>query len=65
MTDPITMAINRQLSQQDRRLLPDHNEITESWRPVELVFGDQDKKMISDGGFNARIIEQALDLKYL
>jgi len=58
------MAIDRQLSGQDRRLLPDGYGITATWDSCTLAWLDSERIVISDNGLAAAIIEQAIDLKY-
>ena len=62
--DIIQMAIDRQLSGQDRRLLPDNFGKSAKWDPCTLAWLEPERVTISDNGLSAAIIEQAIDLKY-
>ena len=55
--DPLSRAIDRQLSQRDRRPLETRSHYLT--RGASLTWDHQD---VSDNGFNARIIEEAIDL---
>jgi len=62
--DPIQRAIDRQLSGQDRRLLPDFFGRTEKFGPAGLAYDGEKTIVLTDNGFCQKLIHQALDLKY-
>ena len=62
--DIIQMAIDRQLSGQDRRLLPDDYGKCAKFDPCTLAWIEPERPVISDNGLSAAIIEQAIDMKY-